>query len=195
MRRLLVVLVVLLFPVRALAGYTHYWTWLKPPDAAKVAACLADMEKVVRARPDLVADDDEVTGRNAKFRIVLPHPSQEVVAQMRDAGLPDLIDGEHIVFNGIGDNAYEDFRFPGSLGFNFTKTEWKPYDEVVTAALIVARAHFSIEELTIESDGDWSAWGRGRRLYEKTFNKEPPNPLLRPGEHVPSNRTNWIITG
>jgi hypothetical protein len=205
-RRILVALAavfVAAFPTRAFAGYTHYWTWLKKPEPAKLAACLDDMEKVVRARPDLVADTDEVTGPNAKFRVTLPRRFDDPAAQqradtmrarMREAGLPELIEGEHIVFNGIGAQAHEPFVFPGRLGFNFTKTEWKPYDEVVTAALIVARAHFSADELKIASDGDWSEWARGRGLYEETFRKDAPNPLLAAGRHEPSRRENWLIS-
>jgi hypothetical protein len=197
MRRWLVVLVaamVIAFPARAFAGYTHYWTWLKRPEPAKLAVCLDDMEKVLRARPDLVADDDERTGPSAKFRIVPPHPSDDVAMRMQEAGLPPLLDGEHIVFNGIGDDAHEDFRFPGALGFNFTKTQWKPYDEVVTAALIVARAHFSVEELEIKSDGDWEAWTPGRRLYEKTFARPAPNALVATSQQAPNERASWIIS-
>ena len=106
----------------------------------------------------------------------------------------DFVKGEHITFNGIGKQAHEPFAFPGKLGFNFTKTVWKPYDEVVTAALIVARSCFPADELEIASDGEWSDWGRGRQLYEKTFGKDAPNPLLAAGQHEPKRHENWIIT-
>jgi hypothetical protein len=159
----LAVLFVTAFPAKAFAGYTHYWTWLRTPDPPRLAACLDDMEKVVRARPDLVAE-------------------------------VDFVKGERIAFNGIGEQAHEPFIFPGDLGLNFTKTLWKPYDEVVTAALIVARSCFPVEELQIASDGEWSEWAPGRRLYEKTFGKDAPNPLLAAGERQPNRRENWIIS-
>jgi hypothetical protein len=203
---LLAALVLTAWPARAFAGYTHYWTWLVKPDPARLKVCLDDMEKLLRARPDIVADGNEVTGPDAKFRTILPATPKddeekkafdEYLARAREAGLPDVIEGEHVVFNGIGDNGHETFIFPNDLGWNFCKTAYKPYDEVVTAALLVARTHFSPQELEIASDGEWGDWTAGRRLYEKTFGKEPPNPLLSPEEAArpPDKRRNLIISG
>jgi hypothetical protein len=202
MRRLLVLLAVVFvtaWPAEALAGYTHYWSWLKKPDPARVKACLDDMEKLARARPDLV-----VPQSGPDFRVILPVKPQDeaeadamadFVARAREAGLPDVIEGEHISLNGIGDDGHETFVFPGYFGFNFCKTAYKPYDAVVTAALIAARAHFPPDELEIASDGDWGDWSAGRRLYEKTFEKDPPNPLLAADEPQPDKRTNLLVSG
>jgi hypothetical protein len=79
-------------------------------------------------------------------------------------------------FNGKGAEAQEAFVFPGRVGTNATATERKPYDEVVTACLLVARDHFSKEQLEIKSDGDWLAWQDGILLYTETFGHAPKNP-------------------
>ncbi|MFO0550681.1 MAG: rhomboid family intramembrane serine protease [Polyangiaceae bacterium] len=85
-----------------------------------------------------------------------------------------------IELNGLGDEAYEDFVFPGEvgqpgqaregeeqlIGFNFCKTAGKPYDVVVVAALLIVRDHFPPEVLEILSDGGWPAWKEGAALYE-----------------------------
>jgi hypothetical protein len=180
----LVVFLVVAFSRTAFAGYTHYWTWLKPPDAARVATCLGEIEKVVRARPDLVADMNGATGADAKFHVSLP--------TRPDAGAPR----EAIVFNGIGAQAHEPFNFPGGPIFNFTKTLGKPYDAVVTAALIVARTCFASDELQIESDGNWEQWSEGRQLYAKTFGKDPPNVFVGDGGgSAPSAPKSWLLLG
>lgn len=89
-----------------------------------------------------------------------------------DAGGPDAI-----FFNGIGDGAHEPFVFPGKVGFQFVKTMWKPYDAVVTACLIVARDHFTRDELEIKSDGTWDAWRAGRALYIEVLERQANDPL------------------
>lgn len=136
----------------ALAGYTHYWKWKRDPDPSKVEAAVLDMKRVVEAKKDIL--------------------------EVPDAEPPSSL----LVFNGIGPDAHETFGFPlapfaGTPDFNFVKTAYKPYDEVVTACLIVARDHFTKEELEISSDGDWNDWQKGRALYTQVFVRAANNPL------------------
>jgi len=67
----------------------------------------------------------------------------------------DLVHAEigaaSVTLNGLGEAGHEEFVFPGEVGFNFTKTAGKPYDEVVTACLLVARDHFPPPRLRIQS--------------------------------------------
>lgn len=91
---------------------------------------------------------------------------------VEDAGGPGAI-----FFNGIGEAAHEPFVFPGKVGFQFVKTMMKPYDAVVTACLIIARDHFTADELSIKSDGTWDAWRDGRDLYLQVLERQPTNPL------------------
>lgn len=99
---------------------------------------------------------------------------RKVIARRGD--LVEVTLGESIRFNGKGDLAQEDFVFPGRVGTNAAWTEKKPYDEVVTACLLVARDHWSKEQLEIKSDGDWLAWQDGILLYTETFGHAPQNP-------------------
>lgn len=119
---------------------------------------------------------------------------QKVIA--RRAALVDVVDlpGE-IRFNGKGDLARDAFVFPGRVGANAVGTERKPYDEVVTACLLIARDHFTREQLEIKSDGDWLAWQDGILLYTETFGRAPNNPgiaehnAFHPGGALPRSES------
>lgn len=47
--------------------------------------------------------------------------------------------------------------------FTFCKTARKPYDAVVCAVLILAKAYFG-KNIEISSDGDWAEWQEGKDL-------------------------------
>lgn len=169
MIRALIGLAVLLVTSSASAGYTHYWKWKIVPPAARVEACLPPMEKLIEKRRAILADPKDRTGEAAVFRDTAP---------FGDGGeLPRL------AFNGIGDNAQETFAFPVAAfaddpSFTFVKTNWKPYDEVVAACLIVARDCFPRDELEIRSDGTWAnEWQAGAALYEDVLGRKAKNPL------------------
>jgi len=167
----LALLVALLHSRPAYAGYTHYWEWHARPDAAALHACIADMSRIVEARRGMLADREDRTGTASVFL---------VLGTFGDAGdpVPD------IAFNGIGDDGHEPFAFPlapftvDRPEFQFVKTEAKPYDEVVTACLIVARDYFRPEVLTIASDGTWEPdWAAGAALYEHVLGRSAMSPL------------------
>jgi hypothetical protein len=151
----------------AQAGYNHDFTWKIDPSNVRVAQCVEEMKLLIHARQQIL-------------EVVPPDPK--------------YLGGDAIRFNGIGDDQCEDFVFPGStvshnlnftgtippilIGFNPCKTNWKPYDEVVTACLLVARDHFTDRELKIVSDGDWDdGWQAGRKLYEDTLGRTARNPM------------------
>lgn len=144
---LVVAVVALLLPSAAHAGYTHYWKWRREPDEPRVERAVSEMRRIVESKKEILEVGDA-------------------------AGLDVLI-----VFNGVGPNGHEPFRFPGRPDLDFVKTEQKPYDAVVTACLIVARDHFTEEELVIASDGTWDAWRAGRDLYEQALERQPNDPL------------------
>jgi hypothetical protein len=61
---------------------------------------------------------------------------------------------EGISFNGVGDLSHETFGLsPQTTGFNFTKTQRKPYDKHVLACLILAKQYFG-DNIKVSSDGD-----------------------------------------
>jgi hypothetical protein len=72
---------------------------------------------------------------------------------------------ETVWFNGYGPDSHETFNWSiDSSGFGFTKTARKPYDAVVTACLIHLKDIYG-DLVSIGSDGDWSEWQDGARLY------------------------------
>jgi hypothetical protein len=163
--------VILLSPRPAYAGYTHYWMWHARPGADALRACVADMDRIVEMRRGSLADRQDRTGTAAVFL---------GSGTFEDAGAP----GPDIMFDGIGEDGYETFGFPlapfmaDRPEFQFVKTAAKPYDEVVTACLIVARDHFRPEVLTIASDGTWLPdWVAGAALYEKALGRTATDPL------------------
>jgi hypothetical protein len=143
----------------ARAGYTHYFTWKQTPDAASVRACVADMNRLIEARKSI---------------LVSPALPESTPGSLK-------LSATNVDFNGIGENGHEPFVFPYVFpdhdSFNFCKTAWKPYDEVVTACLIVARDHFPDSVLEISSDGSWSDWSRGASLYSSVFGRPARNPM------------------
>jgi len=61
---------------------------------------------------------------------------------------------DEVRFYGVGDNAHETFALSkNSKGFNFTKTQRKPYDRHVLACLLLAKEYFG-ENIRVSSDGD-----------------------------------------
>ena len=154
----------------AWAGYTHYFTWRQKPDPQALHECIVDMSRVIAARWNMLAG-------------------------IEGDGKPD-IKSLDLVFNGIGDDGHEPFVFPGRFdqhfdddvglppsskpppGFNFCKTAGKPYDEVVTACLLVARDHFPRSVLAISSDGRWidGDWSAGAALYSSVFWRTAKDP-------------------
>jgi len=142
-----------LFCLRVQAGYTHYYTWHETPDPAALKSCIREMRQIIDARTNILAGPD---GTGAV-----------------------VISDANLVLNGIGDDAHEPFVFPNKLGFNFCKTAVKPYDEVVTACLLVARDHFPSSVLSIDSDGSWSEgdWRAGAELYASVLGRHPRNPM------------------
>ena len=162
----LIVTAISFLPSIALAGYSHAFIWKIDPSDPRLAQCVAEMNQLVEARGDIL-------------KVTPPDPS--------------LRGQDQIHINGIGDDEYEDFIFPGNnvshnimfgpnvpanlVGLNSCKTAYKPYDEVVTACLIVARDHFTEEELQIVSDGSWDDWQPGRDLYERVLHRPAHSPL------------------
>ena len=142
------------FTTDARAGYTHYWTWKTPPSVEKLKAWIEDAREIVAQSP-----------------VPLAGPDGEGVPQFEPTSLS---------INGAGENdSHEPFIFPNKDGFNFCKTQWKPYDVAVTALLIAARDHFSPKELEIGSDGAWGEeWQPGADLYQRALNRTAENPFI-----------------
>ena len=104
------------------------------------------------------------------------------------------LDGEYrddfIALNGVGAGSHEDFYLSRTnLSWNFCKTAQKPYDEVVTALLILARYLFP-QDFTVKSDGDWLDWEKGRNLFTKAIYLEPAESSVFGGQDFDHERGN-----
>ncbi len=87
------------------------------------------------------------------------------------------ITDEVVRFNGLGADSHETFSWNADAsGFNFCKTAYKPYDAVVTACLIHLKDIYG-EAVSIGSDGDWSEWSDGARLYRNATGLTAENPM------------------
>jgi hypothetical protein len=161
--RYLVFAILALSCIHAPAGYTHYYTWKQPPDDASLKACVADMNRLIEARKSILVSPD--------LRESIP-------------GSVNL-SPTNVDFNGIGNHACEPFVFPFVFpehsSFNFCKTRGEPYDQVVTACLLVARDHFPPSTLEIKSDGEWEDWKEGAILYSSVFGRPARNPMIAHG--------------
>lgn len=140
-------LLVMAMPFSAHAGYTHYFTWQAAPQEEPLKACIADIQKIISARREVLA------GVDGEGQLV--------------------VTADQVEFNGIAADAHEPFAFPGTPGFSFCKTNQKPYDEVVVACLYAARDHFSPHTLLIRSDGDTEDLAEGRQLYATVLGRQP----------------------
>lgn len=79
------------------------------------------------------------------------------------------INNDYIGFNGVGEDACESFLIRRSgQGWQFCKTARRPYDDVVTAVLLLLEHHLP-GQFQISSDGSWEEWTQGRELFARTF--------------------------
>jgi hypothetical protein len=78
-----------------------------------------------------------------------------MVVDKLDIPLDDVeLSDEVIRFNGVGDNAHETFVLEKNrLGFDFCKTQRKPYDALVCACLYLSQKLFD-SDIDVSSDGD-----------------------------------------
>lgn len=90
------------------------------------------------------------------------------VAGWDGTGFP-TVNTTEIRLNGVGADAYETLLVEsGMTGFRFCKTGRAPYDEVVTAILILLEQY----GMSITSDGDrehGGDWDAGFDLYERAL--------------------------
>jgi hypothetical protein len=66
-----------------------------------------------------------------------------------------IINDRQVRFNGVDEDAHETFHFLDNEGFNFCKTNVKPYDIVVCGCLYVAKIIFG-DNIKINQDCDQS---------------------------------------
>lgn len=170
-------------------GYTHYFqkkelvhnqkTWDKfLSDTLKVASLF------------------KIQSSNSLNYILDRNPSKpkiniEIGDAMGDGGMPTF-DNNEICFNGVGDDSHETFRIRRDHSylsqdpkddwakyekekwekdkeiFDFTKTNHKPYDLLVTAVMLLYKHHFKTK-VRISGDGGIEGFEEGAKLVNKTL--------------------------
>lgn len=146
-------------------GYTHYWRRpRKNSGSAYMFGKLSlDAKKLcdyanangIRVRNGLGEDEPEF---NEAFFSINGDASSYV----------DGRDQAHETFYWEGIPTISEHRKDEPTTFSFCKTNYKPYDAVVTAILIRAK-HIYGSCVEISSDGNWEEWQAGRNLYETVF--------------------------
>lgn len=117
-------------------GYTHYWTIKENSDEK-----FAEFAKQVKQITD--------------------HAAKKIDLYIRD------MDETAVLFNGLGAESHEDFYVTrNSSGFNFCKTNEKPYDFVVVACLTAMKRVYG-DSVEVSSDGNWQDWNEGVTFYQE----------------------------
>lgn len=142
-------------------GYTHYFPRLRAISDVEWGGITADIRKLL---DNLPAHSQSAGGYYATAPLA--------VALEDGDPLPPQVDTQYIIFNGTGgdDLGHETFfvdresrdeykrnRADIPFGFDFCKTERKPYDLLVCAALAVMQDR-APGGWRIGSDGDLSDW-------------------------------------
>lgn len=145
-------------------GYTHYW---ERPNGHE------DRDAFRR----LGTDTKRIIAKAVEFGIAVGDAFGE--------GEPEFTE-KHFAFNGAGDQSFETFWWDSKAvraewstedtAFGFTKTNYRPYDAVVTAVLIRAKEIYG-DAVEVFSDGSWDDWESGRNLYAIVFGETPSSPF------------------
>jgi len=135
-------------------GYTHYFGILKSPTPEQWEPIRKAVRKIF---------DNKALGSLIRFE--------------SNSTEPPLADEDVIRFNGIEDEGHETFYLPREdEGFQFCKTARKPYDDIVTACLIIVN-HFAPSCYDIGSDGDPENWEVGQQIAEAAVGEFIPIPI------------------
>ena len=100
----------------------------------------------------------------------------EIAGLMGERGTPPELNNDRIAFNGVEDEGCETFILCREPADGFCKTNQRPYDLLVAAALIVA-THHAPAVYTVRSDGhdfEWSpALSFVRRVLREGYELPP----------------------
>lgn len=144
-------------------GYTHYWTIELAENEEKAEEAYS---KAILACQRFIVSYNMVIKTQDRS-----HPAR--LAGFSAHCMPGKYKGLNV--NGTKELGHETFYFEESykkaLGFNFCKTNRKPYDTVVVGCLAIMK-HFLGDVIDVSSDGDKDDWAYGIRTVNKLLNKE-----------------------
>lgn len=159
-------------------GYTHYW---RRHDHTLAPTTTRAQAREAYGR--LVLDAQRLCLKAEAQGIVLANGNGE-------EGTEPVFTEGYFALNGVGKDSHETMYWSAELVipewqmddaklgrgvFNFCKTAYKPYDAVVTAILLRSKQYYG-KLVDVYSDGLWSEWLEGRKLYEQTFGELATRP-------------------
>ena len=140
-------------------GYTHYFS------------------KVGTTRDDALRFEMFARGARTIIEYATQHDNIQIADGMGEKLGKWEISDSLVSFNGYGADSHETFYWGvDASGFNFCKTARKSYDPVVTACLIHLKDVYG-DAVDIGSDGYWSEWSDGARLYRNALGLTAENPM------------------
>lgn len=152
-------------------GYTVYWN---QNQKVKLEAAAPDIRELLEfcdgERPDIDIKPPKLAGALGQFDPILT--------------------GAQLIFNGTGEEAHESFYLDDSqTGFSCCKTERKPYDTAVKAALVLIQSHCdSPDDFRVGCDGSKMDWVQALSLLHELFSFEPETFLYSPAARVLTER-------
>ena len=154
-------------------GYTHYWK--RPRNNAGSAYMFGllalDAKKIIAQ-----AEQDGIRIRNGQGE---GEPEFNEAYFSINGHASHYVEGRdlaHETFCWEGIPSISEHRKDEPETFDFCKTNYKPYDVVVTAILIRAK-HIYGSCVSISSDGDWQDWQAGRKMYQAAFGEDARCPF------------------
>lgn len=91
---------------------------------------------------------------------------------------------DSVQFNGIGEGSHESFILDvNSSGFNFTKTQLKPYDKHVEACLILVKHYFG-DKIEVSSDGDGEVDPEIEALVKESIRNQKISQILNNNSNI-----------
>lgn len=136
-------------------GYSHYFTF-KAVKRGTTKQVNANFAKAVQACQALVYTYNKTRTDETRLAGYTAHTKPGAYGGLK--------------FNGTDNLSHEDFiireHYKENVGFNFCKTNQKPYDEVVTACLCILK-HYLGDNIDVDSDGDSLDWVHGLELARK----------------------------
>jgi len=157
-------------------GYTHYY--YMPKEVVDAHWERTKQKEFGEGIPEATLIINEFRERYDNYHRVFKHSR----AKIETLELETDAMGRYcyIHFNGIGDSAHESFTFPPKQNgyekdedkyyFEFTKTAYKPYDQCVTAFLLIAK-HYLGDNIVLKSDGNIEDWIKGSAMSDSYTNR------------------------
>ena len=134
-------------------GYTHYFENKETLNEEGFSRAASILKYIYHNRKRLLNDDVVSRVENNQYFKDLSLETKIEIVEEFDNDKEPVFTNNLIRFNGKGDWGHETFYItPTDEGFQFCKTNRKPYDFYAVAALGLLKA-FCKEQITISSDG------------------------------------------